>query len=266
MHHFVYNHREIEYYSKKNWKELGIEPNVFQSPISNWNTRSEYLEEYVLDYGYDTLSIFELFVGFPNGTNDEESYEENALDGVFNFLKKCDRTVKEHIDSILSKQEESAEGFKLHQEMLLAMEAPISKDHPRAYIALLMEYCNQLFSLAQEGQLFLPIVKDYLLLLCPIAPHHAESEWQALRLGTTILTESFPKPDLEYAKTGKIMIPVQVNGKTKCEVELSRDEEETRAKEIVYEYLLSNHVIDGISLESARFIYVPGKIVNIIGS
>lgn len=264
MHNFVYNYREIEYDCGNYWKSINMKPDALNSPISEWIPSSEYLREYELDYGKDALAIYDIFIGFAKGPLDEDSYEENELNGVFHFLRKLDRTVKENKDSILSNKQEDEEEYRYHQDMLKALAAPVQKNHSRAYVALLMEYCNQFFQKAIAGKLCLPVLKDYLIMLAPLAPFHAESEWQTLQLGRSVFKNQWPQADVNYAKTGLTVIPVQLNGKTKLELELGRDEALENARHMAIERILEKQLAGKETLEDARFIYVPGKIINII--
>lgn len=269
MHNFVYNYREIEYNSMKLWGTFDGEilsgcPVVSDCPVKNWRTGSTYLEDYALDYGMDTLALYEQFVGFEKGSLDEDSYEENALDGVFNFLKKLSRCVEEHKDSILSNASESESAYKKHQEMILALEAPVKKDHPRAFVAVLMEYCNQFFKDACDGVLGIDMLKDYLIFLSILAPRHAQDSWQKLNQSGFVFSNAWPKVADSYLAGSTVVIPVQVKGKTKCELEVARDASESEARRKAISKLCLEAGFHEADLTNARCIYAPGKIINFI--
>ena len=87
----------------------------------------------------------------------------------------------------------------------------------------------------------------------------AEELWEQYGHTETIFHEKWPEHDEEAMKDDTVEIPVQINGKTRAVVSVSRDisREDALAagKEAVKEKLTGNIV---------KEIYVPGKIINIV--
>ena len=89
-----------------------------------------------------------------------------------------------------------------------------------------------------------------------------EEEWNKLGNNTSIHLEDWPEINEEELQGGNIIIPVQVNGKLKAQVEVSSNlsaEEilEAVKKDSKVEKLFENN-------EVVKEIYVPKKILNLV--
>ena len=110
-------------------------------------------------------------------------------------------------------------------------------------------------------------MRTLILLVSPFAPHVAEELWQ--RGGhdadaSTLAYEPWPTYDEALCVDDEIEIAVQVNGKVRGRVVLPRpaSADEARAAALA---------ADGVAPHVAgrtvkKFVYVPGKIVNIVVS
>ena len=99
-------------------------------------------------------------------------------------------------------------------------------------------------------------------LMAPMAPHFAEEIWQVLGHATPLVETPWPSFDPGLVRDDTILMPVQVNGKKRAEIEVDRD--------------VDRETIVGLALghpDVARFlggqvprkvIVVPGRIVNVV--
>ena len=105
-------------------------------------------------------------------------------------------------------------------------------------------------------------VETLMKLLAPLAPHFIEEEWKVLGKEGSVHSESWPEINEKELEGGNIIIPVQVNGKLKAQVEvpsnLSKEEilEAVKKDEKVAKLLENNEVV--------KEIYVPRKILNLV--
>ncbi|KAJ0080791.1 hypothetical protein Patl1_09957 [Pistacia atlantica] len=106
------------------------------------------------------------------------------------------------------------------------------------------------------------IIEPFVLLLSPYAPHMAEELWFRMGHSNSLAYESFPEADPAYLKDSTIVLPIQINGKTRgtIQVEEGCSEEEAFRLASLDEKL--SKFIDGKTIK--KRIYVPGKIMNII--
>ena len=133
-------------------------------------------------------------------------------------------------------------------------------------IARSMELLNGINAYINEEKInydvFQNCVETLLKVLAPLAPHFMEEEWHILGKTTSIHNEAWPEINEKELKGGNIIIPVQVNGKLKAQVEvsssLSKEEilEEVKKNEKVAKLIENNEII--------KEIYVPGKILNLV--
>ena len=265
-----YNHREMAYEMNLIWEELGVDPDKVQTPC-DFVPKNTYLEDYLLDDGKDTLVCFDGFVGFGKDSLDEDAYEEEALDGVYNFCRRVDHMMQELVETAEALCEEDENGYAFRQKMLVDFMAPVEKKHSRPYVALLMEYCNQIQGKIKEKKVSGKLICSYLKLLSVFAPVVAENSYQMLVHGgklqgeKTILQVAWPQPDADFLQNGEIEIPVQMRGKTKAVILLARNASKQEAMEKAAEALRQNESIQSIGqLRLDKMIYVEGKIINFI--
>jgi leucyl-tRNA synthetase len=105
-------------------------------------------------------------------------------------------------------------------------------------------------------------VDTLLLLLAPAAPHIAEELWERRGHDYSIHTETWPEADPALAVADTIELPVQVDGKLRDRLVVTRD---TPADEIERLALASEHVQRYLNGQPPRrVIQVPGKLVNVV--
>ena len=100
------------------------------------------------------------------------------------------------------------------------------------------------------------------LLVSPFTPHLGEDLWRGLGHDTSLAYEPWPTWDEALCVDDVIEVAVQVNGKVRGRVTLGRaaSEDEARAAALA---------ADGVGAYTAgksvkKFIYVPGKIINLV--
>ena len=133
-------------------------------------------------------------------------------------------------------------------------------------IAKLMELSNAIGQAREAGiggsAVYAEAVDTLLLLLAPAAPHIAEELWERRGHDYSIHTEAWPVADPELAVAETIELPVQVDGKLRDRLVVTRD---TPADEIERLVLASEHVQRYLAGRAPRrVIQVPGKLVNVV--
>ena len=100
------------------------------------------------------------------------------------------------------------------------------------------------------------------ILLSPITPHLAEEIWFELENQGLVCAANFPNFDENFLKEDKVSIAVQVSGKLRAVIQLTKDCSENEVKETAIKQenvqkFLSNQVIK-------KIIFVPNKLLNIV--
>ncbi|HAC56250.1 TPA: leucine--tRNA ligase, partial [Candidatus Saccharibacteria bacterium] len=96
----------------------------------------------------------------------------------------------------------------------------------------------------------------------PFAPHAADELWHDLGNETSVQRDSWPKWDDTLTVDDMITVAVQVNGKVRAEVSVSKD----ASNEDLEAAALAEPKIVGLLADNApkRVIVVPGRLVNIV--
>ena len=83
---------------------------------------------------------------------------------------------------------------------------------------------------AGTGPLPRALAEPLVLMVAPLAPHIAEELWPRLGHPQSLAYEPFPEADEALAAEPTVVVPVQVNGKTRFRIEVpaDADEEEIR--------------------------------------
>ncbi len=217
-------------------------------------------EEVGEEFGVDTLRLYEMYMG-PLEASAPWSME--GIRGMQRFLQRVwrnfvdsDRRVKIGESTALAPDLER----KLHQTIQKATE-DIEGLRFNTAIAALIELNNQLVSLGEVPQ---AVAKQFLILLSPFAPHIAEELWELAGFGRGDLShQNWPEWDAAKAAEDMIVVPIQVNGKMRGQVEVPVSTEEDAIKSLVLDMeSIQKYVADETAIK--RFIWVPDKIVNIV--
>lgn len=213
-------------------------------------------DDLVRDYGCDSLRMYELFVGPPEL---DAEWDDRGIDGVHRFLSRFWTLVEDNADKNFN---ETDEMVKLRHKMVYDITNRLENFSLNTVVSGFMEYTNKLVDLTKkQGGIDKETMETIVTLLSPFAPHVAEELWEVLGHNQSIFESTqWPSFDEEKMKDNEIEMAVQVNGKVKAKVTLSVDETKesalAKAKEALGDKLPTNVV---------KEIYVPGKIINIVG-
>ena len=217
-------------------------------------------EEVGEEFGVDTLRLYEMYMG-PLEASAPWSME--GIRGMQRFLQRVwrnfvdsDRRVRIGESAALAPELER----KLHQTIQKVTE-DIEGLRFNTAIAALIELNNLLVSLDEVPQ---AVAKPFLNLLAPFAPHIAEELWEMAGLGRGNLSyQNWPDWDAAKAAEDMIVVPIQVNGKMRGQVEVPVRTGEEEIKSLVLDMeSVQKYVADETAIK--RFIWVPDKIVNIV--
>ncbi|MEZ5877265.1 MAG: leucine--tRNA ligase [Tepidamorphaceae bacterium] len=96
----------------------------------------------------------------------------------------------------------------------------------------------------------------------PMVPHLAEECWKALGHDTLLATTEWPEVDPAMLVQDTIVLPVQVNGKKRDELTISRDADTQEIERAVLELEGVRKALGGAA--PRRIIVVPQRIVNVV--
>ncbi len=96
----------------------------------------------------------------------------------------------------------------------------------------------------------------------PMMPHLAEECWAALGHKTLVATEAWPQVEPDLLVENTITLPVQINGKKRAEVTVTRDATNAEIEAAVLALDEVKRALDG--KRPKKVIVVPQRIVNVV--
>ncbi len=214
-------------------------------------------DDLVRDYGCDSLRMYELFVGPPEM---DAEWDDRGIDGVYRFLNKIYNLCQSHASVSFEVTEEMN---RLKNKMIYDITQRIDTFSLNTVVSGFMEYTNKISELTnKQGGIDKSTLETFAVLLAPFAPHIAEEMWEMLGHSKSVFDDSntWPNYDEEAMKENSVEMAVQVNGKVKAKVVIPVEADKDTVLDMAKE-ALGDKLPESIKKE----IYVPGKIINIVG-
>ena len=204
----------------------------------------------VRDYGADTLRLYEMFMG---PIEVSKPWNPSGVDGARRFITRVWNFFTEEANISDANKDEITKVY--HQTV-----KKVTKDFEvlgfNTAISQMMIFMNLLYKVGTCPKEY---AEGFVKMFSCICPFVGEELWQILGHDATIAYEAWPTYVEELTVDDEIEIAVQLNGKTKAQVKISKDEEKdsaiAKAKEALGDKLNGTIV---------KEIYVPGRIVNIV--
>jgi len=228
-------------------------------------------QEAIKQYGADTVRLYTMFAAPPEQTLE---WSDSGVQGAQRFLQRVWRLSYELLQQAdrgdatnLNKDEKDARR-KVHETI-----QKVSDDVGRRYsfntgIAAVMELINTLQKQNLESAGARAVVAEGLdavvRMLSPIAPHIAQSLWEAFGNDGMVLDAPWTVVDEKALEKDSILLIVQVNGKVRAKLEApaTASKEELEAMAMADDSVKAQ--IDGKTVR--KVIVVPGKLVNIVAN
>ncbi|GMG85371.1 leucine--tRNA ligase [Paralimibaculum aggregatum] len=133
-------------------------------------------------------------------------------------------------------------------------------------VARLYEFANAIQRTAGEGpdlafarrEAFEAMAR----LMNPMVPHFAEELWARLGHETMLVDTAWPEADAALARDDTILLPIQVNGKKRGELEVARDAGKDAIEKMALDEPNVVRFLEGRAPK--KVIVVPGRIVNVV--
>ena len=213
-------------------------------------------------YGADALRTYVLFMG---PIELDASWSTKGVAGVYRFLNRVWTVSQQYLES----EKDTDKNDQALKVLMYKTIRKVTDDYRRqsfnTAIAALMEYVNELYKLKLDG-----FSKDgwhdalvaLVQLLAPFAPHMTDELWVQLGGEGLVQNATWPVWDDALIVEDVITIAVQVNGKLRGEITISKD---TDAEAIKLQALAHENVAKFVANQKpAKIIYVPGRLVSIV--
>ncbi|GGH33596.1 leucine--tRNA ligase [Alsobacter metallidurans] len=111
------------------------------------------------------------------------------------------------------------------------------------------------FAFREAGEVLIQIV-------APMMPHLAEECWLALGHTRLVADQPWPAADRALVVEDEITLPVQINGKKRADVTVSRTASSAEVEAAVMQLEAVQRALEGRPVR--KFVVVPGRIVNVV--
>lgn len=208
----------------------------------------------IKEFGADVTRAYMMFMGPYEG---DVVWNEETINGVKRFVSKyydfllnawgnsqnstLNTEVRKAVSRLLYKVQNDILGFKFNTA-----------------ISALMEFYNGFNKTTMPKE----EIEELIVVVAPILPHLAEEVWSQTGHTDSVHNQAWPEIHEDELKDEKIEVPVQINGKIRCKVDVFPNDTE----ESVKERILSLESIKPIVGEGGvkKIIYIPNKIVSIV--
>lgn len=215
-------------------------------------------DDIIEKYGADVFRLYEMFLG---PIELHKPWNTQGIDGVAKFMKKFWRLFFADSGELqMTDAEPVKEELKVLHKTIKKIQEDVERLSFNTCVSAFMICVNELTDLKCHKK---AILQDLTVLLSAFAPHTAEELWQnVLKQEGSVVHAAFPKLKEEYLIESTFNYPVSINGKVRAHVELEKDiDKELVQREVLKLEAVSKWVEDK---EVKRFIYVPGRIINIV--
>jgi leucyl-tRNA synthetase len=244
------------------------------------------------EFGADAFRLYEMFMG---PLEMVKPWNTNGVEGVYRFLGRVWRLFVDGQSEAAFEQAEAmgtpnAEGHESADLLgMIKLHAAVQDTQPDAAQLKVLHACIKKVTEDLEGLRFntaisammifaneamswktrpVSVLREFLILLQPFAPHIAEELWQQLgardprRSDLALAYQPWPAHDPALLVEDSIEIPVQVNGKLREVIRVPADV----SREMLQEHALNAErikpLLEGKTVR--KCVVVPGRLVNVV--
>ena len=237
------------------------------------------------EYGADAFRLYEMFMG---PLEMVKPWNTKGVEGVYRFLGRVWRLFVDEKSETAFEQAETTEQNKNELLDLILLDGAIAEMDATPAQLKALHACIKKVTEDLDGMRFntaisammvfineamtwqtkpLSVMKTFLQLLAPFAPHIAEELWARLhstfgQIAPSLAYAPWPKFDAALLVESEIEIPVQVNGKLRDVIKVSVNATQTDLETTAKNSEKVKPFIEGKTIK--KIIVVPKKMVNLI--
>lgn len=216
-------------------------------------------------YGADALRTYLMFAA---PLELWAKWDPRGVPGTHRFLSRVWGLVQEYVSAPAGVVEEPVKKqLRLGtNRMIKKMTIDIEENRYNTAIAAAMGQVNELYKLKTKHLVIDPVWQESLeaLVACiaPFAPHVADELWHELGNETSVHHDSWPHWDEALTVDDTITVVVQINGKVRAELAMSKD---ASREDLEAAALAHPRVQEFVgNKKPARVVVVPGRLVNVV--
>ncbi|OLN21651.1 leucine--tRNA ligase [Domibacillus antri] len=216
-------------------------------------------DEIVESHGADTLRLYEMFMGPLDAS---VAWSTTGLDGARRFLDRIWRLFVNEDGTLTRKvTENSSELEKVYHQTVKKVTDDYEGLRFNTAISQMMVFVNEANKAETIPTAF---AEGFVKLLSPLAPHLAEELWEKLGHTETVTYEAWPEFDASKLVDDEVEIVLQLNGKVKTKLMVSKDATREQMEEIALADEKFQADLAGKTIR--KVIAVPGKLVNVVAN
>jgi leucyl-tRNA synthetase len=229
--------------------------------------------ELMKTYGADTLRLFSIFAAPPDK---EIEWSESGVEGCYRFVNRVFRLVSAHMELLRSdipycREPQGGISTDIIRNIHITVRKitiDLKRYQLNTAVAAIMEYVNSLYGFQDKLNddhakgAFKYALYRLIRICAPFIPHLAEELWHESGGQGLVSRYQWPDYNEEYTLQDSITVVVQINGKVRAELSVSRDSEEEYVVNLALEKEKVKEYLDGKAI--VKKIYVPGKLVSLV--
>ena len=232
-------------------------------------------DDIIASYGADTARFFVLSDSPPDR---DVIWSEAGVEGAHRFVQRVWRLISEASEAMANVTANPAKDgaaravSQAAHRTLAAVQGDYDKLAFNKAVARIYELVNTLagpltdVANGKADPVMIAAVKNaaemLIQLISPMTPHLAEECWRVIGREGMVATAAWPTFDPELVQLGEVVMPVQINGKKRAELTISRDADQDTVKTAVLELDTVKSALNG--QDPKKIIVVPMRIVNIV--
>jgi leucyl-tRNA synthetase len=214
-------------------------------------------DDIIKRYGADTLRLYEMFLG---PLEQSKPWNTNGIEGVHRFLKKLWNLFYDDQGALrLVDNEPTEEELRTLHKTIRKVEEDVERFSFNTSVSTFMICVNELGEMKCRNR---SVLRDFIIVLSPYAPHIAEELWHALGEPGFIVDAEFPQWNEAFIKESKVSYPVAFNGKTRFNILVQADMSKEEVEQIALNHEEAVKWLNGASPK--KVIVVQGRMVNIV--
>ncbi|HDR4427316.1 leucine--tRNA ligase [Bacillus thuringiensis] len=215
-------------------------------------------DDIVASHGADTLRLYEMFMGPLDASI---AWSENGLDGARRFLDRVWRLFVQDNGELSEKITDAPnkELEKAYHQTVKKVTEDYAELRFNTAISQMMVFINDAYKAETLPKEY---VEGFVKMIAPVAPHIGEELWSKLGYNETITYASWPTFDESKLVEDEVEIVVQVMGKVRAKLTMSKDASKDEMEKLALEAIQDQ--IEGKTVR--KVIVVPGKLVNVVAN
>lgn len=222
-------------------------------------------------YGADTARLFMLSDSPPER---DLEWSDAGIEGAWRYINRLWRMVmqfKLDTQNMTITQPENITGKaldtrRLTHKTIVHVSEDLDKFHFNRAVARIRELTNSFSDLDCTENASAFVLREglevTLRLLQPMIPHVTEELWHQLGHDEFLINVRWPVADSDLTVDNKVTVAVQLNGKLKATIELTKDASKDEAEKIALQTPAIQLALEG--KEIRKVIVVPNRIVNVV--